>query len=490
MDTLLFQRWWTNMNCENKTVLELVELLKTRKITSRELTEYYLNQIEKFKDKNAILEVFYDCLDRADECDRIIAQGGELPALIGVPILIKDNIFYKGHISSSGSKMLEHFVAPYNASIIEKLLDAGVVILGRTNMDEFAMGGSCENSAFGPCKNAYDDTRVSGGSSGGSAVSVALDMCAFALGSDTGGSIRQPASFNGVCGLKVTYGRVSRYGLCAFADSLDTVGLFTKDVKDSAYILNLVAGEDNKDNTSSDANVDNYLEYIKNEVSDKNIAIIDEVQALVDKTPYSYIYEKTLNVCKKYGAKVVHKSIPNFEKVLPIYYTIAPAEASSNMGRFDGVKYTSVCGQAETIDDLYSVTRSNLLGKEVKRRIMLGNFVLSSKQYATYYLKAKNLAKDIANQVKNILKTCDVIFMPTTYGEAFEIGSKVSDPISMYIEDMFTVGANIVGVPAMSVPIGKGKNGLPIGLQILSSHFNEKEIFNMADFILNHRGEL
>ena len=478
------------MYCENKTVLELVDLLKHKKISCRELTEYYLGQIDKYKDKNAVLEVFYDCLDRADECDRIIAQGGELPALIGVPILIKDNILYKGHISASGSKMLEHFVAPYNATIISKLLDAGVVILGRTNMDEFAMGGSCENSAFGPCKNAYDDTKVSGGSSGGSAVSVALDMCAFALGSDTGGSIRQPASFNGVCGLKVTYGRTSRYGLCAFADSLDTVGLFAKDAKDLAYIWSLVAGKDEKDNTSSDTPVDNYLEYIKNAVSDKKIVVIDEVQVLVDKTPYSYIYEKVLNLCEKYGAKIVHKSIPNVEKVLPIYYTIAPAEASSNMGRIDGVKYTSVCGQAENIDDLYCDTRSKLLGKEVKRRIMLGNFVLSSKQYASYYLKAKNLARDISLQMKNILKNCDVIFMPTTYGEAFDIGSKISDPVSMYIEDMFTVGANIVGVPAVSVPIGKGKSGLPIGLQILSSHFNEKEILNMADFILNHRGEL
>lgn len=478
------------MNCENKTVLELIDLLKNRKISSRELTEYYLSQIDLFKDKNAVLEVFYDCLDRADECDRIIAQGGELPQLIGVPILIKDNIFYKGHVSSSGSKMLEHFVAPYNATIISKLLDAGVVILGRTNMDEFAMGGSCENSAFGPCKNAHDDTKVSGGSSGGSAVSVALDMCAFALGSDTGGSIRQPASFNGVCGLKVTYGRISRYGLCAFADSLDTVGLFTKDAKDCAYILKLVAGKDNKDNTSNDCLVDDYLKYITNNVSGKKIVVIDEVQKLVDKTPYAYIYQKALTLCEKYGAEIIHKSINNFEKVLPIYYTIAPAEASSNMGRFDGVKYTSIVGQADSIDDLYCETRSKLLGKEVKRRIMLGNFVLSSKQYSAYYLKAKNLASNISQRMKDILKTNDVIFMPTTYGEAFDIGSKISDPVSMYIEDMFTVGANIVGVPAMSVPIGKGEKGLPIGLQILSSHFNEKEILNMADFIMNHRGEL
>ena len=478
------------MDCKNLDVLTILNKLKTKEITCRELTEYYLRQIEKFKSKNAVLEVFYDCLDRADECDKIINAGGDLPPLIGVPILIKDNILYEGKIASNASKMLEHFVAPYSATIITRLLDAGVVILGRTNMDEFAMGGSCENSAFGACKNAYDDTRVSGGSSGGSAVSVALDMCAFALGSDTGGSIRQPASYNGVCGLKVTYGRISRYGLCAFADSLDTVGLFTKNVKDSAYILQLVAGKDDKDNTSSNATVDNYIDYIRNNISGKKIAVIDEVQALIDKTPYVQMYNNILDMCTKYGAKVEHKSVRNYEKVLPAYYTIAPAEASSNMGRFDGVKYTNTYGQANNIIDLYKNTRSSLLGKEVKRRIILGNFVLSSEQYSDYYIRAKNTAQRIKKEFVSIFKTCDVIFMPTTFGEAFEIGSKISDPVSMYIEDMFTVTANIVGVPAMSVPICRGQNGLPIGLQILSSHFNEKEIFNFADFILNRRSEL
>ena len=478
------------MDCRNLDVLTILNKLKTKEITCRELTEYYLRQIEKFKSKNAVLEVFYDCLDRADEWDKIIGAGGDLPPLIGVPILIKDNILYEGKIASNASKMLEHFVAPYSATIITKLLDAGVVILGRTNMDEFAMGGSCENSAFGACKNAYDDARVSGGSSGGSAVSVALDMCAFALGSDTGGSIRQPASYNGVCGLKVTYGRISRYGLCAFADSLDTVGLFTKNVKDSAYILQLVAGKDDKDGTSSDMVVDNYIHFIRNNISGKKIAVIDEVKALIDKTPYAQMYNNILDMCIRYGAKVVHKSVRNYEKVLPAYYTIAPAEASSNMGRFDGVKYTNTYGQANNIIDLYKNTRSSLLGKEVKRRIIIGNFVLSSEQYSDYYIRAKNTAQRIKKEFINIFKTCDVIFMPTTFGEAFEIGSKISDPVSMYIEDMFTVTANIVGVPAMSVPIGRGQNGLPIGLQILSSHFNEKEIFNFADFILNRMSEL
>lgn len=478
------------MKLENLNVLQIVSMLKNKEITCRELTEYYLSKIDKFKGKNAVLEVFYDCLDMADDCDRLIAKGGDLPSLIGVPILIKDNILYKGKISSNGSKLMEHFVAPFNATIIDRLLDAGVVILGRTNMDEFAMGGSCENSAFGACRNAYDDTRVSGGSSGGSAVAVALDMCAFALGSDTGGSIRQPASYNGVCGLKVTNGRISRYGLCAFADTLDTVGLFTKNVLDGAYILSVVAGKDNKDNTSSNVKVDNYLECIKDNLNGKKIAVIDEVQALIDKTPYKYIYDNILSLCKKYGMQVVHKSIPSYEKVLPAYYTIAPAEASSNMGRFDGIKYTSVYGQADNIKDLYTLTRSNLLGREVKRRIILGNFVLSSEQYSDYYIKAKNVANKIKKEFVKIFETCDIILMPTTFGEAFEIGSKISDPVSMYIEDMFTVTANIVGVPAMSVPVGTGDNGLPIGLQVVSSHFNEKEVFNFANWIMGKRGEL
>lgn len=478
------------MELSNLDVLQIVEKLKDGELTSRKLVEYYLTQIDKYKDKNAVLEVFYDCLDRADECDRIIASGGELPPLIGVPILIKDNILFKGKIASNGSKMLENFRATYSATIIDKLLEAGVVILGRTNMDEFAMGGSCENSAFGACKNAYDDARVSGGSSGGSAVAVALDMCAFALGSDTGGSIRQPASYNGVCGLKVTYGRISRYGLCAFADSLDTIGLFTKTPKDSAYILEIVAGRDEKDMTSSREPVDNYLELIKNSIAGKRIGVIDEVQELIDKTPYKDMYKQVMDFCKQNGAIIVHKNVSNYEKVLPAYYTIGFAEASSNMGRFDGIKYTRSTGQASNIDNLYKSTRSNLLGNEVKRRIILGNFVLSSERYSDYYLKAKSVACTIKKSFITIFKDCDVIFMPTTYGEAFEIGSKISDPVSMYIEDMFTVTANIVGVPSMSIPIGRGENNLPIGMQILASHFNEKEVFNFADFILRNRGGL
>ncbi|MGN0961842.1 MAG: Asp-tRNA(Asn)/Glu-tRNA(Gln) amidotransferase subunit GatA [Christensenellales bacterium] len=472
------------MELNNLSVLQIVELIKSRQITCVELTKHYLNNIEKYKDKNAVLEVFEDCLTRAEEIDSLVASGAELPPLAGVPILIKDNILYKGKICSSASKILENYVAQYNATVIDRLLDAGVVILGRTNMDEFAMGGSCENSAFGPCKNAHNDNYVSGGSSGGSAVAVALDMCAFALGSDTGGSIRQPASYNGIVGIKPTYGRVSRYGLMAYAGSLDTVGVLGRSVKDCAKVLSIIAGKDDYDTSCENVPVYNYLSEIKGSITGKKIAIIKEVQALVEQTEYLGIFQKVLSFCKENGATITEVSIPNYEIVLPTYYTIAMAEASSNMGRFDGIQYTDRRGNDEDLESVYKNTRSQLLGREVKRRTMLGNYILSSEFYDAYYVKAKDIANDLKNKVSRILNENDLIFMPTTYGEAFEIGSKISDPLSMYIEDMFTVPINIVGVPAMSIPVGTGVNGLPIGLQIISSHFNEKEIFNMADYLL------
>lgn len=465
------------------SVEKIVELIRSREVSCVELTKHYLRNIDKYKDKNAVLEVFDDCLVRANEIDKLVLAGGELPSLVGVPILIKDNIMYKGKICSSASKILENYRAEYSATVIQKLLDAGVVIMGRTNMDEFAMGGSCENSAFGPCKNAHDDSRVSGGSSGGSAVAVALDMCAVALGSDTGGSIRQPASYNGVVGIKATYGRVSRYGLMSYASSLDTIGVLGRGVNDVATVLQVIAGKDPHDHSTDSVDVDDYLSCISGNISGKKIAIIKEVQALVEKTNYAHIYQKVISFCQKHGAIVTETSLPEYEKVLPTYYTIAMAEASSNMSRFDGMRFGKTCGEG-TLDNVYRTTRSKLLGKEVKRRIMLGNYVLSSKYYDEYYVRARNIASMVREKVSRVLEENDVIFMPTTYGEAFELGSKTSDPVSMYIEDMFTVPINIVGVPAISIPVGRGSHGLPIGLQILSKHFNEKEIFNMADYIL------
>lgn len=472
---------------KNLSVLEIVEKIKNGSLSCEKLTQYYLNNIIKYKHKNAVLDVFDDALNRAREIDRMVAEGEDLPPLAGVPMLLKDNIMYEGKICSSASKLLKNYTAHYSATVVNKLLAAGVVILGRTNMDEFAMGGSCENSAFGPCRNAYNDNRVSGGSSGGSAVAVALDMCAFALGSDTGGSVRQPASYNGIVGIKPTNSRVSRYGLMAFAGTLDTIGVFTRTVKDNAYILSIIAGEDVKDSSSSSMPVDNYLEHIKGSIKGKRIAVIKEVQELVEKTEQAELFRSILQFCQDNGAIVTTAQLPEYENVLPVYYTIAPAEASSNMNRFDGIRFAGK--PADTAWDIVKNTRSALLGKEVKRRIMIGNFVLSSDNKSAYYIKAKKVAEKIRNGFLNILKNNDLIFMPTTYGEAFEIGSKTSDPVSMYIEDMFTVTANIVGLPAISIPVGFGSSGLPLGFQILSSPFNEKEIYNMADFIVARKGE-
>ena len=476
------------MEMKNLSVLQIVESIKSGDLTCEEITQYYLNKIQKYRSKNAVLEVFDDAITRARELDKRVKEGVELPPLFGVPMLLKDNIMYKGKVCSSASKILENYVAEYSATVVEKLLNAGVVILGRTNMDEFAMGGSCENSAFGPCKNAYSDDRVSGGSSGGSAVAVALDMCAFALGSDTGGSVRQPASYNGVFGIKPTNSRVSRYGLMAFAGTLDTIGVITRTPRDNAYILSIIAGVDEKDETSSKEPVDNYLDCITNNISGKKIAVIKEVQDLIDKTEHKENFQKVLSYCQKHGAIVSEVSVKEYVSILPVYYTIAMAEASSNMNRFDGVRFGRALG-GETFMEVVKGTRSKYLGKEVKRRIMIGNFVLSHEHYSTYYLKAKNLASVIKSKFMDILKDNDLIFMPTAFGEAFELGSKTSDPVSMYIEDIFTVTANILGVPAMNVPYARGNSGLPLGLQIISRPFNEKEIYNMADYLTSFGGE-
>jgi len=470
---------------KNLSVLEIVNLIKSKKLSCEEITQYYLNNIIKYKNKNAVLEVFDDALTRAREIDVLVESGEELPALVGVPILLKDNIMYEGKICSSASKLLENYRAHYNATVVDKLLDAGVVILGRTNMDEFAMGGSCENSAFGPCKNAYDDDRVSGGSSGGSAVAVALDMCAFALGSDTGGSVRQPSSYNGTIGLKPTNSRISRYGLMAYAGTLDTVGIITRNVKDNAYVLSLLAGYDKNDVSSSQEKVDDYLSNITNSIRGKKIAIIKQVQELVEKTEQSQIFNDVLEFCKQNNAIVNIVELPDYENVLPAYYTIAPAEASSNMNKFDGIRFAGLTGNSAL--EITKETRSKLLGREVKRRIMIGNYVLTSEHQNAYYVKAKAIADKIRLGFLDILTKNDLIFMPTTYGEAFEIGSKINDPVSMYIEDMFTVTANIVGLPAISIPIGKGSHNLPLGLQILSRPFGESEIYNMADFLITNR---
>ncbi|MDD4815914.1 MAG: Asp-tRNA(Asn)/Glu-tRNA(Gln) amidotransferase subunit GatA [Clostridia bacterium] len=470
------------MKFENLSAIEIAQKIKNKEFSCKSLVEYYLGRIEKFKDKNAILEVFEDAIEKAEEIDKKVKNNEELPTLCGVPIIIKDNILYKGKIASCGSKFMKNFVAQYNSTVMQKLLDSGVVVLARANMDEFAMGGSCENSAFGPCKNAFDDKRVSGGSSGGSAVAVALDMCAFALGSDTGGSIRQPSAFNGLVGIKPTYGRVSRYGLVAYASSFDQISPITKTVEDNALILSIISGKDSKDETALQDKVPNYLQEIKGNIKGLRVGVLKETNQLIGKTDYKSKYQNIENWFKEKDASVQEFSVPYFDLCLPIYYTLTAAEACSNLGRFDGVKYTTRSQNAEDLDSLYLHSRTEGFGKEVQRRIMLGNFVLSSGFYDAYYMKAMKVRKALQNQFKDIFKKCDILILPTAFGEAFEIGSKSDNPVEMYVEDMFTTLANIIGNPAMSVPCGKGKNNLPLGLQIIADNLNESTLYNVARY--------
>ena len=462
---------------------EIINLLKNKQVSCEELVSYYIKRIKQFADKNAVLEIFDDALKIAKEKDEIAKTNKNLPPLHGVPILIKDNISYKGHKLTCSSKFLENYSSVYNATVVEKLLNAGAVIIGRTNMDEFAMGGSTENSAYGVTKNALDDTRVSGGSSGGSASAMALGLSAITLGSDTGGSIRQPASFNGVVGLKPTYGRVSRYGLVAFASSLDQIGPISKTVEDTAILMNIIAGSDVHDQTSSKMEVPDFTKNLNTSIAGKVFGVPTEILNLIKTTKYENKYVQLFKFLNDNGAKIKEISIPHYEISLPVYYVLSPAEAASNLGRFDGIKYTERDSEAYKIDEIYNNSRTKYFGSEVKRRIMLGNFVLSSGYFDAYYTKSKNLKELLKSEVSKALTGVDAILMPTTYGEAFKIGEKSVDPVSMYAEDMFTIFANLTEVPAISVPFAKGENGLPLGLQILGKHFDEPSIIGFADYI-------
>ena len=473
---------------KNLTAIQVIEKIKNREFSCKEICEYYISQMKKFEHKNAILEIFDDALENAQKIDDLISSGAHLPKLAGLPIVIKDNILYKGKTCSCASKFMQNHKAQYNATVIQKLLDAGVVILARANMDEFAMGGSCENSAFGPCANAFDDERVSGGSSGGSAVAVACDMCAVSLGSDTGGSIRQPSAFNGLVGIKPTYARVSRFGLVAYASSFDQISPIAKTAEDSALILSVIAGHDKNDETSLEADVPNYLEEMSkiNSLKGLRVGILKEAQELMDKTEYKEKYNSISNWFASQGATVQEFSVPNFNLALPVYYTLTPAEACSNLGRFDGVKYTTRSEKSSNIEEVYLHSRSEGFGKEVQRRIMLGNFVLSSGFYDAYYMKAMKIRKSLQKEFAEVFKDCDILIMPTAFGEAFKIGEKTSSPTEMYVEDMFTTLANIIGNPAISVPCGKGKKGLPLGLQIIADNLGEQTLYNVSGYFMKH----
>ena len=465
-------------------ILELVNEIKSGKKTSYDVVKSYIEVINQKKEYNAVIEVFQDALTIAKNIDERIAQGESLGRLAGVPIVIKDNILYKGKIAGCASKFMQDYHAEYTSTVVKKLLAEDAVIIGRANMDEFAMGGSTEKSCYGPCLNALDKTRVPGGSSGGSACAVAGGMAPCSLGTDTGGSIRQPSSYNGIVGIKPTYGRVSRYGVVAFASSLDQVGPITTSVEDNAYLLSILAGYDENDGTSLKAEVPNYLEAIGQDIKGLKIGVCKEVKSLMRDNSFDSIVQWFASQ----GAEIVEVNVKDIELCLPAYYIIATAEASSNLGRFDGVKYSRRSTEANDLDQIYVKSRSEGFGAEVKRRIMLGNFVLSSGYYDAYYLKAKRVQQAVKNQFKEAFEKCDCMILPTTLGEAYKIGA-ITNPVDMYIEDIFTIPANIAGIPSINIPYGKGPNGMPLGMQVMAKHLNEMMIYRVADYFEKHHEE-
>ena len=470
------------MNYLDLDITQVRQLIKDKKVSSVQLVKECLNRIEQTKDLNALNEVYADlALKRAKEIDNKIALGEDVGVLGGVPIVIKDNINMVDTKTTCSSKFLQNYVSPYNATVVQKLLDAGAVIIAKANMDEFAMGSSNENSAFGPVKNPIDNTCVPGGSSGGSACTVAAKQCFGALGTDTGGSIREPASFCGVVGLKPTYGRVSRFGVVAFASSLDQVGPLTRSVEDSALMLSVLAGADEHDMTASTLPVDDYFKDINKGVKGLRIGIPKQ---FFNNKLNPEVNQSLLNAVKTYkqlGAEIIEVDLKSVDTALSVYYIISSAEAASNLARFDGVKYGVRAKNYDDLIDLYYKSRTQGFGKEVKRRIMLGNYVLSSGYFDAYYNKAKKVQQLIKSEFINAFKQCDVILAPTTATVAFKLGEKSHDPVSMYLTDIFTVPVNIAGIPSISIPCGANSPGMPIGMQLMAKHFNEATLFRVAN---------
>ena len=457
--------------------------LKSGLITCKELTEEAIKQISENHRLNAFLEVFESsALAQALVIDEKIKSGTE-GKLAGVIVGLKDNICYKGHKVSASSKILEGFESLYSATVVERLIAEDAIIIGRLNCDEFAMGSSNENSAFGNVLNPLNNSCVPGGSSGGAAAAVAAGLCHVSLGSDTGGSIRQPASFTGTVGLKPTYGRVSRYGLIAYASSFDQIGPITKTVQDAALVLEVISGKDKHDNTCSSEKVESYSSQI-HEIKKYKIAYIKEcVEAEGIDSEVKQIILNQIETLKSLGHSVEAISFPYLDYLVPTYYVLTTAEASSNLSRFSGIHYGHRTQITSDLENTYKKSRSEGFGKEVKRRIMLGTFVLSSGYYDAYYSKGQKVRRIIHEKTKDIFKTFDFILTPSTPGTAFEFGKNSADPIKMYLEDIFTVQANIAGIPAISVPCGNHSNGLPVGLQLMCNYFEESKLLNLASKI-------
>ena len=463
-----------------KSVTQILQAIKKKKISASEITSEYLKRIKVSDgDLNCFITLTEEAaLNRAKEIDKDISKNKFKP-LSGLPIAQKDIFCTKGVKTSCGSKMLDNFISPYDATVVDKLNEAGTIMLGKTNMDEFAMGSSNETSFYGPVKNPWDNAYVPGGSSGGSASAVAARISPCSTGTDTGGSIRQPASLCGICGLKPTYGRVSRFGMIAFASSLDQAGLFTTDALDAAILLKEISGHDPKDSTSSTVEVPNYYDYCTN--SDRKeftVGIPEEfVNDLNDEVKVSF-YD-SIKVLEKIGCKIKTISLKHTGLGVSAYQVVAPAECSSNLSRFDGVRYGHRSKKSSTLESLYKESRSEGFGKEVKRRILVGTYALSAGYYDAYYLKAQKVRNLIAQDFRKAFENVDLILGPTTPDKAFKIGEKMNDPIAMYLSDVYTVSTNLAGLPAMSIPMGF-KEGMPLGLQIIGNHFDEKDILKLS----------
>lgn len=463
------------------TIKKVHQLLLNKEISAFDLTKEFFDYIEK-KDKTigAYLSLLKDeALRQANEVDKKIAAGEEIPVLAGVPLAIKDNILIKGEKTTCASKILENYQASYDATVIKRLRKNNAIFLGKTNLDEFAMGSSTENSAFQKTKNPLDETTVPGGSSGGSAAAVASHQAVAALGSDTGGSVRQPASFCGLVGLKPTYGAVSRFGLVAMASSLDQIGPITKTVEDAAILLEAISGKDKYDSTSENFSFRAKDIYQKQNLKGVKIGLIKEIDLSQLEKGLQESFSQSIEILKNLGAEIKEVSIPHINLSLACYYVLMPAEVSSNLARYDGLRY-SPSDKTGSLKELYFATRGEHFGTEVKRRVMLGTFVLSSGYYDAYYLKARQVQALIKKEFEKVFQEVDVLISPTAPSAAFKFGEKLNNPLEMYLSDVFTVPANIAGVPAISLPIYSANNPLPYGFQFIGKHFDEANLLNIA----------
>lgn len=463
-----------------QSIREILNALDNKEYSCRELTEHFIARANDSSESlNAFITATHEsALSEADRMD-VLRSKGEAPVLAGIPIAHKDIFCTSGIRTTAGSRMLDNFVAPYNATVVDKLSAAGAVSIGKTNMDEFAMGSSNENSHYGPVKNPWSEKAVPGGSSGGSAAAVAARLCVAATGTDTGGSIRQPASMCGITGIKPTYGRISRWGMIAYASSLDQAGPMTRSAEDAAIMLNVMSGYDEKDSTSVNQPVPDFTQSLNEPLKGLKLGFCKEYFGDGLDPAIETAIQVALQLFESQGAEIVEVSLPSSKHAIPAYYVIAPAEASANLSRYDGVRFGYRCEDPVDLDDLYKRSRSEGMGDEVKQRIMVGSFALSAGYYDAYYKKAQQIRRLVKNDFEQAFQQVDLIIGPTTPSTAFNLGEKTSDPISMYLQDIYTITSNLAGLPAGSFPVGMSE-GLPFGLQIIGNYFDESRILNLA----------